>query len=229
MGPRLLLQSIGATLPAALAIALSPFPVIGIVLILSGTHGRRSGPLFAVGWVVGLAVVAALVALAFGAADDPDSTSSAIADWSRVLAGVGLIVLGLRKWATRPRSGDEVEAPRWMASLDEVTAGKAFLLGVLLSGANPKNFVLTAAAATSMIEAGAHGSDLVVAVIVFVLVGSCTVIGAVIVRLVGGQRGIVLLDAVRQFMVANSTVIAVIILLILGAKVLGDGLIGLGR
>jgi threonine/homoserine/homoserine lactone efflux protein len=225
----LLLQSIGAAAPAALAIALSPFPVIGIVLILAGTHGRRSGPLFAVGWVVGLAVVAALVAVAFGAADDPDSTSSAIADWSRVLVGAGLIVLGVRKWLTRPRPGDEVDAPSWMASLDEVTAGKAFLLGALLSGANPKNFVLTASAATSMAEAGAHGSDLVVAVIVFVLIGSCTVIGAVVVRLVGGQWGISLLDAVRQFMVANSIAITVIVLLILGAKVLGDGLIGLGR
>jgi hypothetical protein len=80
-----------------------------------------------------------------------------------------------------------------------------------------------------MIEAGAQGSDLVVAVAVFVLVGSCTVIGAVVVRFVGGQRGISLLDAVRQFMVANSAVITVFILLILGAKVLGDGLIGLGR
>jgi hypothetical protein len=64
---------------------------------------------------------------------------------------------------------------------------------------------------------------------VFVLVGSCTVIGAVVVRLVGGQSGISLLDAVRQFMVANSIAITVIVLLILGAKVLGDGLIGLGR
>ena len=99
----------------------------------------------------------------------------------------------------------------------------------MLSGANPKNFVLTAAAATSMVEAGADGSDLVVAVIVFVLVGSCTVIGAVVVRLVGGQWGISLLDSVRQFMVANSIAITVIVLLILGAKVLGDGLIGLGR
>ncbi len=49
------------------------------------------------------------------------------------------------------------------------------------------------------------------------------------VRLLGGQRGVSLLDSVREFMVANSTVITVFVLLILGAKVLGDGLIGLGR
>ena len=116
-----------------------------------------------------------------------------------------------------------------MASLDSATPGKALVLGALLSGANPKNFVLAAAAATSMVEAGVHGSDLVVAVVVFVLVGSITVVGAVVVRLVWGQRGESLLESVREFMVANSAVITVFILLILGAKVLGDGLIGLGR
>ena len=65
--------------------------------------------------------------------------------------------------------------------------------------------------------------------IVFVLVGSFTVVGAVVVKLVGGRWGVSLLESGREFMVANSAVITVFVLLILGAKVLGDGLIGLGR
>jgi threonine/homoserine/homoserine lactone efflux protein len=212
-----------------MAVALSPFPVIGIVLILAGRHGRRNGPLFAVGWVLGLSVVTALVVLVFHKAEDADSTASAIADWSRVFAGSALIVLGVRKWWRRPRPGAVEAAPGWMASLNDVTPGRAAVLGMLLSGANPKNFVLTASATTSMVEAGAHGSDLLVGVIVFVLIGSCTVVGAVLVHLFGGTSGAALLDAVRTFMVANSTVITVVIMLILGANVLGGGLTGLGR
>lgn len=225
----MLLQAIGTVLPAALAIALSPFPVIGIVLVLAGPHGRLNGPLFTLGWLVGLSVVTAVVAIVFGGADDPDSTSSAIADWGRVLAGAALVGLGIRKWWHRPRPGDVVDAPTWMASLDTAGPGKALMLGALLAGANPKNFVLAAAAATSVVETGVHGTQLVVAVVVFVAVGSCTVVGAVVVRLLGGQRGESLLDSVREFMVANSTAITVFVLLILGAKVLGDGLVGLGR
>ncbi|MEV6394654.1 GAP family protein [Streptomyces sp. NPDC051907] len=225
----MLIQAIGAVLPAALAVALSPFPLIGVVLLLAGRHGRRNGALFALGWVLGLAIVATLIVGVFGGADDPDSASSAIADWGRVFAGAALIVLGVRKWRLRPRAGDEVEAPRWMAQLDGASAGRALGLGVLLSGANPKNFVLTASAATSAVEADAHNGDLAVAIAVFVLLGSCTVIGAVVVQLVGGQRAASFLDSVRQFMVANSTVIMVIVLVLLGASVLGDGLTGLGR
>ncbi len=79
-----------------------------------------------------------------------------------------------------------------------------------------------------MVEARAYGTDLVVAVVVFVLVArspwlvrSCSIWSAG-----DGARPC---STVRNFMVANSAVITVFILLILGAKVLGDGLIGLGR
>ncbi|MFC9669812.1 MULTISPECIES: GAP family protein [unclassified Streptomyces] len=225
----MLIQAIGAVLPAALAVALSPFPLIGIVLILAGRQGRRNGALFTAGWIAGLGIVATLVVIVFGGADDPESPSSAIADWGRVLAGVALIVLGARKWWQRPRAGNETETPRWMASLDDVSALRALLLGALLSGANPKNLVLTASAATSIVEAGAHHADLVVAVTAFVLVGSCTVLGAVIIQLVGGQRAASFLDSVRQFMITNNAVITATVLLLLGANILGDGLTGLGR
>ncbi|WP_393058562.1 GAP family protein [Streptomyces sp. LN549] len=147
----MLLQAIGAVLPAALAVALSPFPVIAVVLIPAGRHGRRDGPLFAAGWVAGLAAVAMLVVWVFGGADDPDSPSSAIADWGRVTAGAGLVVLGVRKWRARPRAGEEAAPPRWMASLDDTSAARSSGLGALLSGADPKKFALTAAAAAAAV------------------------------------------------------------------------------
>ncbi|MFD5030282.1 GAP family protein [Streptomyces sp. NPDC058405] len=84
-------------------------------------------------------------------------------------------------------------------------------------------------ATTSIVEAGAHNGDLTVAVIVFVLVGSCIVLGAVIIHLFGGQRAASFLDSVRQFMITISTVITAIVLLLLGASILGNGLTGLGR
>lgn len=113
----------GSLLPAALAVALSPFPVVGIVLILAGGHGHRNGLLFAAGWVAGLAVAATVVVLVFGRADDPDSTSSAIANWERVLAGAALVVWGVRKWWKRPPAGETAETPRWMESLGDGRPG----------------------------------------------------------------------------------------------------------
>jgi Sap, sulfolipid-1-addressing protein len=185
----LLSEAIGSTLPLALAVGLSPFAVIAIVLILASTF----------------------------------------ADWLRVLAGAGLIAAGARKWSGRARDGEEATVPGWMASIDGASAGRALALGLVLSGANVKNFVLTASAAAAIVEAGAHDAQLAVAVVVFVLLGSGVVLGAVLLHLTGGPRAASLLDAVRRFMVANNAVITVLVLLLLGATVLGDGLAGLGR
>ncbi|MFF4398493.1 GAP family protein [Streptomyces sp. NPDC001480] len=137
--------------------------------------------------------------------------------------------MAVRKWWKRPRACEQAKPPRWMASLDGATAGRALLLGALLAGANPKDLVLTASAATSIVEAGAHDVGRAVAVAVFVVTVSCTILGAVGIHLAGNQHAATFLDNVRQFMVTNSAVITVIVLLLLGAKVLGDGLSGLGR
>ncbi|WP_327071814.1 GAP family protein [Kitasatospora sp. NBC_01302] len=141
----------------AAAVALSPFPLIGVVLILTGDRAERNGALFAGGWIAGLAIVATAVVTLFSGAYDPDSTSSAIADCGRVVVGAGLIVLGVRTWLSRPREGDEAQEPGWMTSLDLASARRALVLGPLLSGTNPKNFVLTASAASSIAEAGKQG------------------------------------------------------------------------
>lgn len=225
----MLIQAIGVGLPAALAVALSPLPIIGIVLILSGNHGGRNGALFAAGWIAGVTLVSTIAWVAFSGADEPDSTSAALADWLRVFAGAALIAFGVRKWLSRPRVGDDIEVPAWMETLQDAGPGHALRLGGLLAGANPKNFVLAASATAAMIETGAHGTDLAIAAGAFILLCSSTVIGAVVLHAVGGRQAAAFLEAVREYMVAHSATIMVIILVILGANVLGGGLYGLGR
>ena len=67
-------EAIGNVLPAAVGVALSPIPIIAVILMLSTPRARSNGPAFAVGWVLGLAVVSAIVLLLAGDADDPDSS-----------------------------------------------------------------------------------------------------------------------------------------------------------
>ena len=47
-------QTIGELLPAAVAVALSPIPIVAIVLVLDSSRARRNGLAFAGGWVSGL-------------------------------------------------------------------------------------------------------------------------------------------------------------------------------
>jgi Sap, sulfolipid-1-addressing protein len=54
-------QAIGQSLPIAVGIALSPLPIVAVVLMLVTERGRVNGPAFIVGWWAGLAIVGAIV------------------------------------------------------------------------------------------------------------------------------------------------------------------------
>ena len=96
--------------------------------------------------------------------------------------------------------------------------------GAALSGANPKNLALTLAASASIAEAGLDDADTAVAILVFIAIGSVTVAGSVLFYLIDAQRAARQLAAIKQFMADNNAVIMMVVLLLLGAKLLGDGL-----
>ena len=79
--------------------------------------------------------------------------------------------------------------PKWMASIDSLAPAKALGLGVLLAGANPKNLLLAIAAGAGLAQLGLSTTDAVVALIVFVVIGSLTIAGPVVYYLVGGDDG----------------------------------------
>ena len=66
-------QAIGDLLPSAVGVAISPVPIIAVILMLGTPKARSNGPAFAVGWVIGLIVVSVIVLLLAGDAEDTDS------------------------------------------------------------------------------------------------------------------------------------------------------------
>ena len=88
---RVLNQTIGELLPAAVAVALSPIPIVAIVLVLDSSRARRNGLAFAGGWVSGLTAVSVIVVLVASSASDPGSDAATGISW--VMAGIGLLFL----------------------------------------------------------------------------------------------------------------------------------------
>jgi threonine/homoserine/homoserine lactone efflux protein len=223
----MLSQVIGDLLPSAIAVALSPIPIIAVVLVLGSPRARSSGPAFAVGWVAGLLVVTVAVLALAGGADESGSEASAAVDWLKLVVGIAFLLMAAKQWKQRPREGSEPELPRWMARIGSVTPAKALRVGATLSAANPKNLALTVVAAAAIAEAGLDRADMAVAVGVFVGLGSLSVAGAVLAYLVAADRATGPLTAIREFMTAHNAVIMMVILLLLGAKLVGDGIAAL--
>ena len=219
-------QVIGQILPLAVGIDVSALSIAAVILMLGTPRARSNGPMFLVGWMVGLFVVggiALVLASAAGLSSSTDSTSRASGVINLVL-GILLLVLAARGWRSRPQSGEEPPLPKWMASLDTITPPRSAGLAALLSGINPKNLALNLAAMSIIASAGLPASSQLVALLVFVVLGSIAIIVPVVVYFAGGDRAAAVLAGWKQFLVANNPVIMAVLLLVLGMVLIGNGI-----
>lgn len=222
----MLIEVIGDLLPSAIGVAVSPVPIIAVILMLGTPRARSTGAAFAVGWIAGLVLVSIVILLVAGDSSDPDSSAASGVDWGQVLFGLLFLVLAVRQWQSRPRAGAEPEMPKWMAALDTFSAAKCLGLGAVLSGVNPKNLALTAAAAATIARADLSGGDTALATGVFVVLASLTVVGPVVFYLVAPGSASGPLGTLKQFLSDHNTAIMIVLFVVLGAKLLGAGLAG---
>jgi hypothetical protein len=166
-------QAIGGSLALAIGVALSPVPIIAVVLMLTSRRARLNGPLFVLGWLAGLAVIGAIVLTVAGPAGASSSGSPATwVSWVKVALGLLLLLVAARQFRGRPRGGERAPLPKWMASIDGIRPLAACGLAALLAGVNPKNLLLAVGGAASIAQTGISGGGQAVAYLVFALVGT---------------------------------------------------------
>jgi len=218
-------QGISEVLPFAIGVAISPVPIIAVILMLFSSKARVNGPVFLLGWVAGLAIVSGVVyAIADSSSASNDSSASDTVSWVKIGLGVMLLALSLRSWRKRPAPGAEPEMPTWMAGIDALAPGKALGLGVLLSAVNPKNLILAIGAAAGLAQLGVPTGDAVLSLIVFVVLGSLTIAGPVVYYLAGGEDAKSALDELKAWLAAHNAAVMTVLFLVFGAVLIAKGL-----
>lgn len=219
-------EAIGQILGLAIGVAISPVPIIALILMLFSRSAAANSLSFLLGWLIGIAGVAIAV-LAIGlesSGDDADSGGVA-----KVVIGALFIVLAARQWRSRPADGEQPALPGWMATVDSFTPPKAFGLAILLSAVNPKNLGLTIAAGATIGSVDLDGAEQAVVVAVYVVLASITLIVPVVGYLAARDRMTPVLDSMKSWLTANNATVMAVLFLVLGAKVLGDGISVLSR
>ena len=113
--------AIGGALPLAVGIALSPVPIIAVVLMLTTRRARVNGPIFVAGWLAGLAVVGAIALSIAGPAGASSSGAPATwVSWVKLALGLLLLLVAARQFLGRPANGTQADLPSWMAKIDEI-------------------------------------------------------------------------------------------------------------
>lgn len=176
---------ISELLPRAAVVAISPIPILAVVLMLLTDRGRTNSLAYLAGWAAGMAGVAVVAALA-GAGDVATSPSRPVAVAMLVIA-IAFIIGAVVEFRRRPRKGEEHVSPWWARFLHGMGPAQAFGLGVLLIVVNAKDALATIDAGGHLANSDAGLAGKAVALAVFVLVGCLPVLVPIGIRFALGD------------------------------------------
>jgi threonine/homoserine/homoserine lactone efflux protein len=221
-------QAIGQLLPFAVGVAVSPMAIVAIVLMLVTPRALQNGVAFAVGWMLGIAVLGViLLALAGPAGASSSSAPPAWVDWLKLVLGVLLLVVCVRELRARPAAAPGGSGPKWMETLNDTTPPRAGGLGVVLGAIQPKNLVLIIGAVAAIAQLNLSTSDMVVAWIVFTLIASIGVLVPLGIYLGLGSRAAATLDGLKAWLIEHNAAVMAVLCLVIGIKLIGDAITGL--
>jgi threonine/homoserine/homoserine lactone efflux protein len=221
-------QTIGEILPLAVGVAVSPIPIIAVILMLFSGRARANSLAFLFGWIVGIVAVSALFVWLAGTQDvSAGGQPSTLSSWIKLVLGVLLLLVGIKQWRGRPEQGADVKMPVWMQRIDSLKPLAALGLGVLLSAVNPKNLLLIVGAGVTIAQASLSTADDAVTIAVFTLIGASTVALPTVAYLVLGERAQPSLDRAKSWLSVNNTAVMAVLFLVFGFTLLGKGLGGL--
>jgi len=219
---------VGDLIPLAVGVAVSPVPVIAVILMLLAPRAGAASAAFGLGWTVGVVgVVVVAIVLAGGADLGSDGEPSTAASVTQLVLGLLLLLVAARQWRARPHGDEPATLPSWMSAIDQLTPVKAAGLGLLLSAVNPKNLLLCVSAGVTVAAAALETGQQVASVAVFTVVAISTVVVPAVAYAVAGARLRDPLDELKGWLQANSATVMAVLLLVLGVSVLGKGLGGL--
>ncbi|WP_039824798.1 GAP family protein [Nocardia testacea] len=215
---------LGDLLPLAVGVAISPIPIVVAILMILSKNASAAAGGFATGWTAGIllaTVVFAVLAAVAGLSADDEPGAAAV--WVKIVLGVLLLALVLVQWRRRA----DTSQPGWMRGIDSLNAGRAVLLGAGLAAVNPKNLLLCVSAGVVVGASGTAAGAQIVAVAVFTVLAAASVLGVVVGYAVAADRLGATLDRGRAWLEANNHVVMAMMLLVMGAVVLGKGIGGL--
>jgi hypothetical protein len=217
---------VGTVLPQAMAIALSPVPVVCIVLVLMSPRPVRAGLCFAAGWICALTIAVGLVAwLTDVVAEDNEEAARDGVDLVQLAVGVLFAVLAIRYWRKRPAPGIAPPRPAIVDRIATLSAPALVLTGAGAALANVKNLPLVLSAGAYLGGSGLGPGPLTAAVVVFVATASLTVLVPVVaVGIIGPETSARSLKALETWLLLNLNTITVVLLLILATALIGNGL-----
>ncbi|EAC8844107.1 GAP family protein [Listeria monocytogenes] len=213
-------SAFSAILSPAVGILISPFPIVGLILILLSNKARVNSVFYTVGWIIGNIVIFFIGLFLMSSAVNSSGNQSFLVKVVLIVLGILLILLGLHDFTKRPKNGEKATTPKWFEKMSNIKPGGAMIFSFLLSAINPKNMLLSLTAGVSVGSLNLAGGQEITATIVFGLIACCSIYIPTIAFLLAGNRLNKILDNTRNWLIQNNSVIMAVLFLFIGLSVI---------
>ncbi|GAA3859541.1 hypothetical protein GCM10022381_00310 [Leifsonia kafniensis] len=221
----------GELIALALGIAISPMPVLGVILMLMAPRGMSAGAGFAFGWIGGVGLAVSIFSLLSSllparGSEGPDTAFGL----TPVIVGAALVAVGVIQIWRRARGqadDDAAELPRWLSAVDKLTVTRSVVLGFSYAFLRPKNLVITIAAGLVIGRAEPGVAGTAIALGVFTVIASVTIAAPPLAYALGGEQVKATLVRLRVWLLANLALITGMTLILIGIALVVLGFVSL--
>jgi hypothetical protein len=203
-----------------IGVAISPLVIIVIVLMLLSPRAVSNGLAFLAGWVAGLIVLGVIIFAVggYGGAGSRHAYEGAI----KIFFGLLLLAFAFHLWL-RSRDPKNSGGSNWMSTVDTYGVLKSAGTGFFFAAIYPKNLIITAAAASEIAKSSSTGQE-IGEYVLFVVLGSVTVAGPILLYMVVGKRIDPQLTRLKAWLTTDSQMILIALMLVFGLKLSIQGI-----
>lgn len=208
-------------LPITILSALTPWTIVGVIVLLASKGGVKNAVAFTLGWFTAILALTALIVVATVNGTHEQSRS---VTWFQIGLqlgfGAALLLFAYTRWGKRPPRGTTVAEPSWIGKLDRIGPVMSFAFGAFWI-----NGFLVVPAAIEIAQSGVTDGQMAFAVLFYALGASAALIGVITYRLVAADRATVRLERLRGWVGQNSSASIAILIGAIGAALVIKALI----
>ena len=218
---------ISEILPLALVVTLSPINVIAAILLLFSKRPVAAASSYLGGFIVGVtAIIGGAVVFANIVDRSPNVAQDHGVGWIKLIFGIVLLVLAVRKFRGRPRPGEVASLPGWMDGIASFTPLRALRTGLVVGALNPKNIAIGLTSALTIATAELSTQAQLVTVGLYVFVAVLGVAAPIFVMVFLGDRAEGILQGWREWLEHNNTTVMSVLFLVFGVVLVSQGISG---
>jgi hypothetical protein len=203
-----------------LVITLEPIPLTAFMLVLMSKGGVRKGAAFIFGWLLSLAAVVALTVVFTGNKPPKPSTAPSLAAIAvKILIGVALVVIALRRRAKMGQPKKPKKTPKWQTGIDNMSPWVVIGLAPLT-----QPWGLVAAGVATITEAKLSSLQSYVALFLFCVVATAVYLAMEIYAGFRPERAQAMMTGIRTWIETHTDQVIIILSLGLGLWLVGKSI-----